>query len=413
MLRWHLACDTCEAAAWVGPSATGFDAWCESCQSARGLPAGAVQEATCPECGHRLSTGELRFEEFFGELQNVAAALAAWSGDPRPLAELLPERPRFLVDRTPPEPRDDDPPEARAALAALRAGSFLEAGWLLEPLVAAPPGRAASPRLLWALGVARERSGEPAEAEACYARALAPGGAGDEAERLRLARGCLQARRGDFAGARLDFAAAGETRQARWNRAALRVLEAVARAPGRPDAGAIAEARAEAGEPSPQWSDFTVGRLLWTALVERARARRAHAEPGPAPDDPGETEAQILAWAETCFEFDTFWDRALVLSGYATLGMKEEAAASAASLCGALLGALTREPFLRSPPAAPLAAAVLRAAQAVADGEPRLALREVRALMERRDVGRYRVPCVGCGRGSIGVDAVEEDEGLD
>jgi len=178
MSRWHLACDACDAAAWVGPGATGLDAWCESCQSAHGLPLGASADAACPDCGVQLSTGAPRFMELHGELQSIAGVLAAWTGDRDHRAENLP--------------------------------------------------------------------------------AAESGGAG--------------------------------------------------------------------------------------------------------------------------------------------------------ALAAGLLGSLAREPFLRSPPAAPLAAAVLRAAQSVADHQPEPALREVRALMERGDVRRCRVPCARCGRGSIGVDGVEEGE---
>jgi len=38
-------------------------------------------------------------------MQNLAAVLSAWSGDPAPLAALLPDRPRFLTDLDPPELR--------------------------------------------------------------------------------------------------------------------------------------------------------------------------------------------------------------------------------------------------------------------------------------------------------------------
>jgi len=397
MPRWHLACDQCDAAAWVGPSATGLDGWCESCQSAYGLPPGAGADAACPDCGLRLSTDELRFEEFYGELQNAAAVLAAWDGDPGPLDELLPERPRFLTDLTPPDLLPGDPPEVRAALEAVRTGRFAEARHRLETQAAAPGGEGRAARLWRALGIASERTGGPEVAEDCFTRALGSGAAGADEQRLRLARGCLRARRGDFEGARVDLAEAGDGREARWNRAALLLLGAMARTPGLPGRDVIESARAEAGEPSSHWCDFTVGRLLWTLLVERTRA-------------PGRPDPDALRQAEGLFEFDTFWDRALVVHGYATLGMKREASASASALAGNLLGVLAREPFLRSPPAAPLAAAVLRAAQAAAGQEPGVALREVRALMGRGDVRRYRVPCARCGRGSIGVDGVEEDE---
>jgi hypothetical protein len=47
--------------------------------------------APCPTCGAALVGGELPFEELYGEMQNLAAVLSAWSGDPAPLAALLPD----------------------------------------------------------------------------------------------------------------------------------------------------------------------------------------------------------------------------------------------------------------------------------------------------------------------------------
>jgi len=210
MPRWHLACDHCDAGAWVGPSEAGLDAWCESCQSAHALSADAGADAACPDCGMSLSFRALRFVDLRCGLRSVAAVLAAWDGDAAVLGGILPEH-------------------------ALRA-------------------------------------------------------------------------------------------------------------------------------------------------------------------------------AEQGLGFDAFRDRAPVLLGYATRGMKPEASALAAELATGMLSQLSHEPYLRSPPAASLAAAVLRAAQFTGDGVPGEALREVRALMERPDVGRHRVPCGRCGAGSIGVDGVEEDE---
>ena len=95
----------------------------------------------------------------------------------------------------------------------------------------------------------------------------------------RLNRGAIRARRGDYATARADFALAGDRHEARWNRAGLLVIEAVSASPGLPEAAILRRARAEAGEPSSYWSDHTVGRLLWTLLVERALAAGAWLAP--------------------------------------------------------------------------------------------------------------------------------------
>jgi hypothetical protein len=92
MARWNVACDACDASAWMGAANGGFDAWCEACQiAAKTGPEPAA--ARCPRCGGGLTFGEPRFIEIFGELQNLAAVLSAWQGDPAPLTALLPERP--------------------------------------------------------------------------------------------------------------------------------------------------------------------------------------------------------------------------------------------------------------------------------------------------------------------------------
>ncbi len=407
MVRWHVGCDRCDAGAWIGPRDGGLDAWCETCQAPYALAPAAADGARCPGCGAPLTAGELRSEELFGALQNLAAVLAAWDCVPAPLDAILPDRPRFLTDLNPPEPHPDDPQAVRAALESLAAGAFARARAQLEALAPEAGSRPGADRTrLWrALGIAAERLGDLAAAEAAYDRALERDSHPQEEpeERLvRLARGVLRARRGDFDGARTDLARAGDTREARWDRAALMVLEAVAVTPGLPDAAAIERAREEAGPQSSWWSDFTVGRLLWTLLVERAasRARR---------DLPGCPDERVLRAAEAHLEFDTFWDRALKLDGYATLGMRAEAAATGAVLVADLLAQLEREPFLANAAAAPLAGGVARAARAVVDGEPAAALATVRALMEREDVRHYRVPCARCGSGTVGVDRVEDD----
>ncbi|MBI5710230.1 MAG: hypothetical protein HZC42_08010 [Candidatus Eisenbacteria bacterium] len=413
----------CDAGAWIGPRDGGLDALCEACQAPHALAPAAADGAPCPDCGAPLTAGELRSEELFGALQNLAAVLAAWDGVPAPLDAILPDRPRFLTDLDPPEPDPEqrpagagahdprghpgaaaEPPGLRAALESLATGAFARARAQLEALareVGSEPGPDRT-RVWRALGIAAERLGDLAGAEAAYDRALERGAraqVGPDEPLVRLARGVLRARRGDFDGARTDLARAGDTREARWDRAALMVLEAVAATPGLPDAAAIERARQAAGPQSSWWSDFTVGRLLWILLVERARR-----------DLPGGPDERVLRAAEAHFEFDTFWDRALRLAGYATLGLRAAAAATGAAIAVDLLAGLEREPFLGCPAAAPLAEAIARAARAVQEAEPGAALAAVRALMEREDLRRYRVPCARCGSGTLGVDRVEDDE---
>jgi len=214
--------------------------------------------------------------------------------------------------------------------------------------------------------------------------------------RARLARGALRARRGDYAGARSDLARAGGEFEARWNRAALAVVEAVAATGGVPAAETLARARAEAGEASPYWSSPTIGRLLWTLLVERA------AREGAAPD------AAALRAAERELEHDTFWDRALVVHGYAVAGLAAELARTVAALAGGGIERLLEEPCLRARAALPIAEAIRAARAAVAAGDAAAAHEALEPLLARPDLARYRVPCEHCGRGTVGIDQVEE-----
>lgn len=401
MARWHLACDACDASACVGPAPDRLQTWCEACQSGHDLPLDPGGEVLCPDCGSRLSTDRLRFADFAAELRRLAAVLTAWLGDARLLEGLVPDCQRFLTDLRPPDSYDGDPPEVRAALEALRGGRTGEARRRLEVLAAG--ARAEDHARLWrALAIAAECSGDLNLAEICFSRALE--GTSDEAtsgaiERLHLARGALRARRGDLEGARADLQRAGDAREARWNRAALALVETVAVTPGLPGEEIVAEARFAAGPAGPGHGALTVGRLLWTLLVERAEERgRAGATPDP--------DERALRVAESFLESDTFLDRALVLRGYARLGMGGEAATAAARLAGSLSRSLGREPYLHSPPAAPLAAALLRATQAVDSAAPTDALREVQTLLDRDDVRRQRVPCARCGRGTVGASGV-------
>jgi hypothetical protein len=385
MARWKVACDACEAAAWIGTAPGGFDAWCEACQLGAFVPA-TGSAPRCRMCGRAMTTGEPRFIEIYGELQNLAAVLSAWLGDAAPLRGLLPERPRFLSDRNPPAFEAGDPPRLREGLEALARGDFGAAASLL----AEPAPQGAEPRRRRALAIALERRGDLAEAE----RALAGIRGAHETAAVLLGRGALHARRGDFKQAREDFARAGDGYEARWNRAALEVHEAVAER-GAPDAARIAAARRALGAPSSAWSDHTVGRLLWTLLVERALRL-------------GAVDANVLRAAETEFEFATFWDRAAVLAAWAQLGAREEAARVAAALAHECAAALADEPALAGSPE--FAAAFARVRAAIDTEQPSAALEAVAALLARADLRRYRVPCAACARGSVGVAEFVEDE---
>ena len=384
MARWRVDCDTCGASAWIGTASGEADVWCEACQL--GARVGPGPEAGhCARCGGALDASEPRFIEIFGELQNLAAVLAAWQCQPAPLAALLPERPRFLSDRTPPEIEHDDPEWLREGLGALARGEF-EAAAVRLANPAPPP---AEPRRLRALAIALERRGDVAGAE----RALEGVRGAGETPALLLERGTLRARRGDLARAREDFARAGDAFEARWNRAALELHEAVGES-GAPDAARLAAARRAAGEPSNAWSDHTVGRLLWTLLVERASRQ-------------GSFDSQVLRAAEDEFEFATFWDRAAVIEGYARLGAAAEAARLAAPLARECATALAAQPALRG--ASEIAERLARAVADIESGRPREAQERALALMARNDLSHYRVPCLACGRGSVGVDEFVDD----
>jgi hypothetical protein len=390
--RWRVACDACGAGGWIGARpGGGHDAWCEGCQRAQRLDAPTAASVACSACGTPLTLAEPRFEELLGETQHVVAVLAAWCGDPGPLGILLPERPRLLGDLDPPPPRDDDPPAARAALELLAHGHFPRAR---ASLAEAIDRGATGVHLRHALGIAAHREGDDALAERAWTDVLARDPAHGAA---RLDRGVLRATHGDHEGAAEDFAAAGARREARWNRAALRVIDAVQATSGAPEAATIARAREEAGEPSSYWSDHTVGRLLWTLLVERALGRRGR----------GFEDERILAAAERELEFDTFWDRALVVHGYARLRLRAQTAQAAGPLAARLLDALAAEPCVRGPAAGAIGAAIADGRAAVAEQRPGDAFAALRRILSRPDVRRYRVPCVHCGRGSIGVEAVD------
>lgn len=394
MTRYRLACDRCDFGAWIGPRDEIADGWCEACQrpaAVRAERAATPPAPRCEGCGEPLAFGAPRFEELWGEVQNLAAVIEAWEGDVARIGPLVPERPRFLTDLNPPPATPADSPEVRSALEALAGGSFRAAREKLETL------SLDDARHWFALGVARHRLSDFAPAEAAYSRTLE---AALEHREARLARGALRARRGDFAGARADLERAGGEYEARWNLAAAIVHEAAEARPV-PDASRLGAARDLADPPSSYWSDPTVGRLFFTLVAERAAAGREDASFA-------EADARALREAEGEVEFETFTDRAMVLRAYAVLGMREDAEAVARPLALRLIESLRREPFFRGLQGRALDRTLERVALAVAErrsGEARAATAE---LLGRADLARYRIPCARCGSGTIGVERLED-----
>lgn len=399
--RWRLGCDACGAGGRVGPSASGFDAWCERCQTPARLPAAPGPGDRCGRCGAALPA-EPRFVELWGMLQHLDAVLGAWAGEPGALAAILPERPRLLSDLTPPDAAPDDPPARAAALRALAHGDW-------RGTLAAPAD--ADPRALAARAIAAERAGDVALANGAWGAALAA----REDARARLARGALLARAGRFDEALADLALAGNGHEARWDRAAVAIMRAVAGSRGLPGAEVLARARAEAGAASAYWSDATVGRLLWTLLVERALGTATGVGRPGAGSPPAAARATLdgasraeLRAAELELEHATFWDRALVLLGWARLGEREEAGRVARPLAHELADSLLAEPSLAGEPLAGLARAVTASRSAVEEADPFGARRALAAALARGDLRRFRIPCAACARGTVGVEGVEE-----
>ncbi len=389
--RWRLACDGCGADAWVGPTAGGYDVWCESCQSAWSLEAAPGAGVRCERCDAPLGASP-RFVELWGELQHLDAVLGAWAGDASALLTILPERPRFLTDLTPPPARADDPAARAAQLAALAHGAW--------PAVLAAPVDS-DPRAHAARAIAHERLGDPAGAIAPWDAVLAVG----EDARARLARGALRARAGRLAEAVADLALAGDTFEARWDRAAALLHDAVREGQGLPDAGVLLRARAAAGQASDYWSDPTVGRLLWSLLVERELAR------GAGMGAPLEDAARFaLRAAEAEFEHATFWDRAMVLAGWARLGVSDEAARVAAPLAREQAAVLLDEPSLSGTPLLAVTQAVAAARSAMDMGDPVEARHTLAEAFTREDLRRFRIPCAACGRGTLGIEETAEVE---
>ncbi len=398
--RWRLSCDTCEASAWVGPAPVdAYDVWCEACQNAMRLEAPPVAGVRCVRCGAALPERSPRFVELWGELQNLDAVLGAWAGDASALVTLLPERPRFLTDLNPPASRDDDPAARRDVLEALTRGDWRAV------LKAAPDGDA---RALSAHAIACERLGQSDAALAAWNAVLACG----EDARARLARGALLARAGRFGDAASDLALAGDRFEARWNHAACRLHAAVLAGDGLPEPSELSRARAEAGEPSSYWSDPTVGRLVWSLLVERSLAP----ERGQRRDlAPGETIAErtreTLRAAEAEFEHTTFWDRSMIVAGWSRLGALDEAARVGAPLARELSTTLLGEPALSGPALLEVAAALATARSAMDLGDPVEARRAIAPALAREELRRFRIPCAACGRGTVGIEETAEAAG--
>ena len=391
-IRWRVACDACGVGAWVGPAPDGgYDVWCEACQRADTRRAAPGAHDACRHCGARLSDSP-RFVEVLGELQHLDAVLGAWAGDPSALLTILPERPRFLSDLDPPPPGVGDPPDRIAALSALARGD-----WRTVLRCSSDP----DVRVLAACAIASERLGDAEAAIKAWDQVLAIA----EDPRARLARGALRARRGRLAEAQEDLALAGLSFEARWDRAACLVTRAVRERDELPHGDVLARARAEAGEPSAYWSDHTVGRLLWSLLVER-RLDGGREAPKPL-DDRART---TLRRAESEFEHATFWDRAMVLAGWSRLGALDEAARVAAPLAREHAETLLAEPALRGDALRDVAGAVSRA-QSLADrGEAAAARSELAPLLARADLRHFRIPCAACGNGSVGVEETAETE---
>src|SRR4029079_10416204 len=100
-------------------------------------------------------------------------------------------------------------------------------------------------------------------------------------------------------------------------------------------------------------------------------------------------------------EHDTFWDRAMVLAGYATLGMRADATAVAAPLAVERARALAAEPFLRARGAEAIRVAAGEVLPAVERGDADAAPAALASLAARDDLRRYAVPCAACGRGLV------------
>ena len=388
--RWRLACDHCETAVWVGPTPAGRDVWCEACQVVQSLASDAADGTPCARCGVPLP-GSPRFLEVWGGLQHLDAVLAAWAGDARALATLLPERPRFLTDLDPPASRPGDTPALAERLAACARGDYRAV-------------RAAAPcdelRAHAAHAIACERMHDLDAAVASWDAAIAC----EDDARSRLARGALHARAGRWDAAEADLARAGDSFEARWDRAALALHRTIVERDAMPDDRAWADASRAVGPASDYWSDPTLGRLTWSLVVERTLV--THRE--GAPLEPA-AHARLVA-AAARFEHATFWDLAMQVVGWARVGAFEEVARLAQALAGTQASATLAEPAVRGPALRAVAEAVASARTAMAAGDPEGARRAIAPAVARRDLQHFRIPCLHCGMGSVGVDEMDDPD---
>jgi hypothetical protein len=151
---------------------------------------------------------------------------------------------------------------------------------------------------------------------------------------------------------------------------------------------------------SDYWSEPTVGRLLWTLLVERARERPTPARCARASRSSSSTPSGTAP---------------LVAHGYAAAGLSSEftrVARPAPASCWPPWRASRRSAHARG------ARESRPGSWRARGGGPGAAARRgaggrVRGCSGAPICARYRVPCGACGRGSIGVDALEESAGRD
>ena len=391
--RRRVACDVCGAAAWIGRRADGgFDGWCEACQNA---VVAASPADPCTRCGGTLATGAPRFPKLWRRLERLDGVLAAWSGDAQTLARLLPPRSEYQTDLTPPGRYEADPPAV-----AQRIEWAIHGDWrMLTMAAASDPVPSEDPRLHIALAIAHEHLGDLAAAESAWTSTLER----CESPRAHLARGALRARRGAWALAETDLRLAGDVPEACWDRAAVSVHRAVEATPGLPAIEVIEEARREAGERGPHWSEPTIGRLLWTLLLERILSRNAAERAAAATPSRAGADERLLRGAEQLLEYDTTWDRAYVLAGYALAGMPRDAHRVGAPLADRCAAALQAERAVAAETLRALAGALALTRVEIAAGEPARARALVAPALASEPLQRERVPCVQCLAGSVGV----------
>lgn len=82
----------------------------------------------------------------------------------------------------------------------------------------------------------------------------------------------------------------------------------------------------------------------------------------------------------------------------------DSAARIAAPLARDGAAELLDEPALRGPALASVAAAVTIARAGMDAGDPVSARHALAEALARQDLQRFRIPCLRCGRGSVGLD---------